>query len=123
MSVSGSRAAALVGFVASKARGTVAIMVDEASFNEIVSAMSGGAITPKLGDSLSMSVLGELANMASGQAFIKLNEMGSVDLTPPQLLVGEHIRSIPSAGDSTKYFTLPFRLKDGGTLYMVLAIS
>ncbi|WP_213698837.1 chemotaxis protein CheX [Acetomicrobium sp.] len=123
VSVSGCRAAALVGFVASKARGTVAIMVDEASFNEIVSAMSGGAITPKLGDALSMSVLGELANMASGQAFIKLNEMGSVDLTPPQLLVGEHIRSIPSAGDSTRCFTLPFRLKDGGTLYMVLAIS
>lgn len=57
----------MVGFVASKARGTVAIMVDEASFNEIVSAMSGGAITPKLGDSLSMSVLGSWRTWQAGK--------------------------------------------------------
>jgi len=123
VNVGGSRAAALVGFVTTTVKGTVAIMVDDDGFNELVMAMSGGAITPKLGDPLAMSALGELANMASGQAFIMLSELEGLNLTPPQLLAGEHIRSIPSKGKSTQNFTLPFKLSRGGSLYMVLAMS
>jgi chemotaxis protein CheX len=70
-----------------------------------------------------MSVLGELANMTSGQAFIKLSEVEGLNLTPPQLLVGEHIKSIPPKERSTQSFTLPFKLDGGGILYMVLTVS
>ncbi|HPT65366.1 MAG: chemotaxis protein CheX [Acetomicrobium sp.] len=123
VSVAGSRVAALIGFVTTAVKGTVAVMADETSFNRIVIAMSGGNITPKLGDPLSMSVLGELANMTSGQAFIKLSEVEGLNLTPPQLLVGEHIKSIPPKERSTQSFTLPFKLDGGGILYMVLTVS
>ena len=107
VSVAGSRVAALIGFVTTAVKGTVAVMADETSFNRIVIAMSGGNITPKLGDPLSMSVLGELANMTSGQAFIKLSEVEGLNLTPPQLLVGEHIKSILPKKDLHKVLLCP----------------
>ena len=46
MSVAGSRVAALIGFVTTAVKGTVAVMADETSFNRIVIAMSGEILRP-----------------------------------------------------------------------------
>jgi len=71
VNVKGSRLAALIGIVGGGVQGTAVIMLDEGGFNATVSAMSGGMITPNLEDPVSMSVIGELANMVSGRALIQ----------------------------------------------------
>ena len=53
-----------------------------------------------------MSVLGELANMTSGQAFIKLSEVEGLNLTP-QLLVSEHINPFLPKKDLHKVLLCP----------------
>ena len=117
-----NRAAALIGFVTPTIKGTIGLLVEEPSFNEIVTVMSGGSMVPSLSDSLALSVIGELANMTSGQAFIKYNT-NEISITPPQLLTGELIMAVPSAEDAVRSFTLPFTMRSGNKIYLVLTIN
>jgi len=117
-----NRAAALIGFVTPTVKGTIGLLVEEPSFNEIVTAMSGGSIKPSLSDSLALSAIGELANMTSGQAFMKYNT-SDISITPPQLLTGELIMAVPSAEDAVRSFTLPFTMHSGNKIYLVLTIN
>ena len=70
VNVTGSCVAALVGIVGGGVQGTAVIMLDREGFNATVSAMSGGMITPDTEDAVSMSVIGELANMVSGNTSV-----------------------------------------------------
>ena len=115
-------AAALIGIVGSEARGTTVIMLDNGGFNSVITAMSGGMITPSLDDTVSMSVVGELSNMVSGRA-LTLAALSGVDVTPPQLIVGANIKNIPHEGPNIKSFTLPFSIQPAGTLSLVLSFE
>ena len=115
-------AAALIGIVGEDARGTAVIMLDKDGFNSVISAMSGGMITPSLEDPMSMSVVGELSNMVSGRALIQASLAG-VDVTPPQLIVGDNIQNVPNEGPGMKSFTLPFAMQPSGVLYLVLSFE
>jgi len=117
-----NRAAALIGFVTPTIKGTIGLLVEEPSFNEIVTVMSGGSIVPSLSDSLALSVIGELANMTSGRAFMQSNT-NEISITPPQLLTGELIMAVPSAEDAVRSFTLPFTMRSGNKIYLVLTIN
>lgn len=120
--VSNTCAAALIGIVGSDARGTVVIMLDQGGFESVVSAMSGGMITPSLEDAVSMSVVGELSNMVSGRALIQA-ALGGVDVTPPQLIVGDSIKNVPSETPGMRSFTLPFSMQPAGVLSLVLSLE
>lgn len=89
-----NRAAALIDFVTPTIKGTLGLPVEEPSFNETVTVMSGGSMETSLSDILALSVIGELANMTSGRAFIQSNT-NEISITPPQLLTGELIMAIP----------------------------
>ena len=115
-------AAALIGIVGEGSRGTAVIMLDKGGFDSVVSAMSGGMITPSLDDSVSMSVVGELSNMVSGRALIQA-ALSGVDVTPPQLIVGAQIQNVPSQTPGMKSFTLPFAMQPSGVLYLVLSFE
>ena len=80
--------AALIGVVGAGSQGTIIIMLDDDAFNNIILTMSGGMIQPKLGEDVSMSVIGELSNMIGGRALVR-SALGTVDVTPPQLITGE----------------------------------
>lgn len=112
--------AALVGVVGGGVQGTVVIMLDKEGFDATVSAMSGNMIVPDLEDSVSMSVIGELANMVSGRALVQVDLEGT-QVTPPQLITGAGIRTIPIQSPGIRSFTLPFRVISGGTLFLVLS--
>ena len=84
--------------------------------------MSGGMIAPNLEDSMSMSVVGELSNMVSGRALIQA-ALAGVDVTPPQLIVGDKIQNVPNEGPGMKSFTLPFAMQPSGVLYLVLSFE
>lgn len=116
----GSRAAALIGFVGGGLQGTVALMIDANAFDGFVTAMSGGLLKADLDDPVALSVLGELTNMVSGQAIMKLDVQG-LDITPPQIITGENIKSVPSKSEGVRNFTLPFHVNDG-RLFLVLTI-
>lgn len=116
----GSRVAALIGIVGASAHSTAALMADITAFEAYVSAFSGGMITADPDDPMSMSVLGELTNMISGQALIKANIPG-LDITPPQVLSGENIKAIPPKKSEVKSFTLPFKV-GGGKLFLILSV-
>jgi chemotaxis protein CheX len=115
-------AASLIGIVGSGVQGTVIIMLDNAGFEAVVTAMSGGMIKPDTGDGVAMSVVGELSNMVSGRALIQAALPG-VDVTPPQLLAGENIQNVPNQAPGIKCFTLPFGVQPTGTLYLVLSFN
>ena len=116
----GSRVAALIGIVGSSVHSTAAVMADEKAFAAYVHAFSGGMIKPDPDDAMSMSVIGELTNMISGQALIKANVPG-LDITPPQVLSGENIKAMPSKGTEVKSFTLPFKVGDG-KMFLILSV-
>jgi chemotaxis protein CheX len=116
----GSCVAALVGIVGGGMHGTSCIMADKEAFASYVGAMGGGMIAPDLGDSVALSVIGELANMVNGQTLIKMDVDG-VDLTPPQLITGENIRAVPMERANTKTMTIPFVLDGGGVVYLVIS--
>ncbi len=120
VNVSGSCVAALVGIVGGGVQGTAVIMLDREGFNATVSAMSGGMITPDTDDGVSMSVIGELANMVSGRALVQAALEGT-EVTPPQLISGAGIKTIPNQSPGVRSFTLPFRVPGGGTLFLVLS--
>ena len=67
-----------------------------------------------------MSVLGELTNMISGQALIKVNIDG-LDITPPQLIIGENLKTIVPVKGEIKSFTLPFKV-GSGKVFLVLSV-
>lgn len=115
----GSRVAALIGIVGSGIQGTAALMADETAFGVYVNAFSGGMINSNPDDPMALSVLGELTNMISGQALIKANISG-LDITPPQLISGENIKTIPPRKQNVKTFTLPFKV-DSGKVYLILS--
>ena len=115
-------AASLIGIVGSGTHGTAVIMLDEAGFKAVVSAMSGGMIAANLDDPVSMSVIGELSNMVSGRSLIQA-ALAGVDVTPPQLIVGDKIQNVPAQTADVKCFTLPFSLQPAGVLYLVLSFN
>lgn len=115
-------AASLIGIVGSGTHGTAVIMLDEAGFKAVVSAMSGGMISADLSDPVSMSVIGELSNMVSGRSLIQA-ALAGVDVTPPQLIVGDNIQNVPTQAPGVKCFTLPFSLQPAGVLYLVLSFN
>jgi chemotaxis protein CheX len=117
----GSRVAALIGIIGSGVHSTASVMADLSAFEAYVSAFTGGMVKADVEDPMSMSVLGELTNMISGQALIKANVPG-LDITPPQLLSGENIKAIPPKKQDIKSFTLPFKVGTG-KLYLVLSIN
>lgn len=117
----GSRVAALIGIVGMGIHGTAAVMTDEAAFAEYVAAFSGGMIAADPDDPMAMSVLGEMANMISGQALIKANVPG-LDITPPQLVNGDNIKAVPPKNQNVKSFTLPFKVGTG-KVYLILSIQ
>jgi chemotaxis protein CheX len=116
----GSRVAALIGIVGSGVHSTASVMADLIAFDAYVTAFTGGMVKADLEDPMSMSVLGELTNMISGQALIKANVPG-LDITPPQLLSGENIKAIPPKKSDVKSFTLPFKVGEG-KLYLILSV-
>ena len=113
---------ALIGVVGVGSRGTVNIMLDKTGFDNIITAMSFGAIAPVLGDDVSMSVIGELSNMIGGRALVQ-SALGTVDVTPPQLIIGENIKNVTSEDNGMKSFTLPFELQPAEGLYLVLSFK
>lgn len=117
-----NRASALIGFVTPTIKGTIGLLAEESFFNQIVTVMSGGSIEPSLNDTLALSVIGELANMTSGRAFIQSNT-NEISITPPQLLIGELIMVVPSVEDAVRSFTLPFTMRSGNKIYLVLTIN
>ena len=116
----GSRVAALIGIVGSGGHSTASVMADLSAFESYVSAFTGGMVKADAEDPMSMSVLGELTNMISGQALIKANVPG-LDITPPQLLSGENIKAIPTKKQDVKSFTLPFKVGNG-KLFLILSV-
>ncbi|MBQ9904583.1 MAG: chemotaxis protein CheX [Synergistaceae bacterium] len=113
---------ALIGVVGAGSRGTINIMLDSNGFSNIIKAMSGGMIMPQLGEDVSMSVIGELSNMIGGRALVQ-SALGTVDVTPPQLIVGENIRNVTKEDNGMRSFTLPFMLEPSGGLYLVLSFK
>ena len=113
---------ALIGVVGVGSRGTVNIMLNKEGFENIISAMSGGMIAPVLGDDVSMSVIGELSNMIGGRALVQ-SALGTVDVTPPQLIIGENIKNVTNEDNGMRSFTLPFELQPAGGLYLVLSFK
>jgi chemotaxis protein CheX len=116
----GSRAAALIGIVGGEVHSTASLMTDINAFEAYVSAFTGGMVKADTEDPMSMSVLGELTNMISGQALIKANIPG-LDITPPQMISGENIKAIPPKKSDVKSFTLPFRVS-GGKVFLILSV-
>ncbi len=114
--------AALIGVVGAGSQGTITIMLDDDAFNNIILTMSGGMIQPKLGEDVSMSVIGELSNMIGGRALVR-SALGTVDVTPPQLVLGEQINDLKKETPGMKSFTLPFVLQPSGGLYLVLSFK
>lgn len=116
----GSRVAALIGIVGGTMHSTAALMADLTAFETYVSAFTGGMVKADPEDPMSMSVLGELTNMISGQALIKADIPG-LDITPPQVVSGENIKTIPPKKADVKSFTLPFMVL-GGKIYLILSV-
>lgn len=126
MKASSSCAAALIGVIGDDMKGSVTILTDNGAFKETITTMSGGMIQdPKTDDSLSMSALGELANMICGSAlkeFAQAHEV-KIDITPPQLFAGDNLRSVPSDIQGIKYYTIPLQGVKGYTIYVVLGFQ
>lgn len=120
VSAPGSRVAALIGIVGASVHSTAALMADLASFESYVTAFTGGMVKADPEDPMSMSVLGELTNMISGQALTKANIPG-LDITPPQVISGENIKAIPPKKSGVKSFTLPFKVGNG-RVYLILSV-
>ena len=116
----GSRVAALIGIVGAGVHGTAALMVDLEGFRTYVQALTGGMIEANPEDPMALSVLGELTNMTSGQALMKV-ELPGLDITPPQLITGENIKAVPPRKADVKSFTLPFLVGEGGKVFLVLS--
>ncbi|MDR1965756.1 MAG: chemotaxis protein CheX [Synergistaceae bacterium] len=116
----GSRVAALIGIVGGSVHSTASLMVDMEAFEAYVAAFTGGMVKADTDDPMSMSVLGELTNMVSGQALTKANIPG-LDITPPQMLSGENIKAIPPKKSDVKSFTLPFKVS-GGKVFLILSV-
>ena len=114
--------AALIGVVGAGSQGTIIIMLDDDAFNNIILTMSGGMIQPKLGEDVSMSVIGELSNMIGGRALVR-SALGTVDVTPPQLITGEQVKELEKESPGMKSFTLPFVIQPSGGLYLVLSFK
>ena len=116
----GSRVAALIGIIGGKVHSTASLMADMQAFEAYVSAFTGGMVKADVEDPMSMSVIGELTNMISGQALIKADVPG-LDITPPQMLSGDNLKAIPPKKQEVKSFTLPFKV-GGGRVYLILSV-
>lgn len=113
---------AIIGVVGAGSRGTVNIMLDKDGFGNIIHAMSGGMILPEIGNDVSMSVIGELSNMIGGRALVQ-SALGTVDVTPPQLIFGDNISNVARETKDMKSFTLPFSITPSGRLSLVLSFK
>lgn len=122
VSVENACCAALIGIVGDGVQGTIVIMMDPGGFAGTVTAMSGGMISPDINNGVAMSVIGELSNMVSGRALTQAALPG-VDVTPPQLITGDGIKTVPSQSPDVISFTLPFKTGTGGKIYLVLSFN
>ncbi len=122
VSVENACCASLIGIVGDGIQGTIVIMMDMVGFSGTVTAMSGGMIQPNIEDPVAMSVIGELSNMVSGRALTQAALPG-VDVTPPQLITGASIRTVPAQSSDIISFTLPFQINGGGRIYLVLSFN
>jgi chemotaxis protein CheX len=95
-------------------------MANLAAFEAYIGAFTSGMIKADINDSMSMSVLGEMANMISGRALIYA-ELPGLDITPPQLFSGENIRLVQTVKSNVKSFTLPFSAENG-RIYLVVSV-
>jgi chemotaxis protein CheX len=95
-------------------------MADMPSFAAYIGAFTGGMVKADPDDSMSMSVLGEMTNMISGQALIRANITG-LDITPPQLFSGGNLKLFPTVKSHVKSFTLPFDVGIG-RIYLVFSV-
>ena len=116
----GSRVAALIGIVGGTVHSTASLLTDMPAFEAYVSAFTGGMIKADVDDPMSMSVIGELTNMISGQALIKADVPG-LDITPPQMLSGENLKAVPPKKQDVKSFTLPFKV-GAGKIFLILSV-
>ncbi|PIE54550.1 MAG: chemotaxis protein CheX [Dethiosulfovibrio peptidovorans] len=114
--------ASLIGIVGEGVQGTVVIMLDNGGFACTVTSMSGGMIQPNMDDPIAMSVVGELSNMISGRALTQASLPG-IDVTPPQLISGASIKTVPSQSSDIINFTLPFQVTPRGRVYLVLSFN
>lgn len=121
-----SCSAALIGVIGGGVHGTVVIMTDRESFSSMVTTMSGGMIqNPDVNDPMAMSALGELANMICGGAIREFPKVGleGAEITPPQLFVGDNLRSVPSESPGLKHFTVPFVGPRGERMHLILSFK
>jgi len=121
-------AAALIGVIGEDFKGSVALLINRKAFGYIIKTMSGGMIpNPSTEDPVSMSALGELANMICGSALQELSKSYSkhIDITPPQVFAGENLKSVSSESDEDmKYYTIPLLgEEEGAKLYLVLGLK
>lgn len=126
INASGSCAAAMIGVIGGGVHGMVVIMTNQEAFSSMVSTMSGGMIqNPDVNDPMSMSALGELANMICGSAIREFPKVGlaEAEITPPQLFAGENLRSVPSESPGLKHFTIPFIGGPGQRVHLVLSFK
>ena len=119
-----SCAAAVIGVVGDELKGSVTLLTDKRAFTDIIRTMSGGMIQePSTNDNLSMSALGELANMICGSAMKEAARLkvGRFDITPSQMFTGENLKSLPSDDPRVKYYTIPLvDDKEAASVYIVL---
>ncbi len=122
---SSSCAAAIIGVIGEDLTGSVTILTDKGAFREILRTMSGGMIQePSTSDPISMSALGELANMICGSALKESARLraGRFEITPPQMFTGENLKSFPSDDPKIKYYTIPM-VNDKGTAYLYIVLG
>ncbi len=122
----GSCAAAMIGVIGGGVHGMVVIMTNRPAFSGMVFTMSGGMIqSPDVNDPMSMSALGELANMICGSAIREFPKVGleQAEITPPQLFTGDNIRSVPSEAPGLKHFTVPFYGENDQTVHLILSFK
>ncbi len=127
MKATSSCSAALIGVIGDEIKGSVTLMPGQKAFTEIITTMSGGMIQePRTDDPMSMSALGELANMICGSALKELGTKseGKIDITPPQLFAGDNLRSVPADYPGIKYFTISLKGEgENNNIFIVLGFQ
>lgn len=82
-------------------KGNVALSMPYDTAEKIASAMMMGMEIEKM-DEISVSALGEMANMVCGQAAIELSSQDiSIDITPPTVIHGDRLKAYISQVETT----------------------
>ncbi|HHY63981.1 MAG TPA: chemotaxis protein CheX [Clostridiaceae bacterium] len=92
---SGDNIAVIVGLTG-KIRGQVVLSFTQKAALDVASAMMGGITLTAL-DEISKSAISELANMIMGNTATLLANRGiGIEITPPSLVMGEHLLITPT---------------------------